>query len=531
MQYPLGLSVLFSCLPIMACAATMLEGAVIADAPLAGASVTITDSTGKHLSTKTRSDGRYSLNVDALRAPLTLSAVHATDPTATCLYSDTPRARCMASLLLTLQKDRRNTANITPFTDRLVSEVAGTLGYIGPQQWVERGEPGKLNAAALATPMANFRRGMADALRESGLDPETVDPVQTPIRAGNGMARLLAVINHNRNYDNNSGEAGSTVLTDSAFRPLVGLQNDGPWEPFDLAQAQRDKRAIGTAKTRILIVSDSTAATYEVSRLPRMGWGQVFQMRFRTDSGVRVLNGARSGRSSRDFYNEGWYQQMARDLRPGDYVFIAHGHNDQNCDGDKPVRGAADVKNLCTYPNDASGNPQFPPGEPLLSFQHSLERYINLARAAGATPVLFTPTTRVKNRAGKTAFRQGGDDIVVSSHYTVEKPGYRFAGNYIDTIRQTARRNHVPLIDLEQATIEFANAHAHDWMDYWLAVDANDPRYPWYKTQTSGIRSNPDTTHFQQKGAEAVANLVARQIRQTPALRALADTLKNEGEF
>ncbi len=531
MQYPLGFTVLLGCLPVMASAATMLEGAVIADAPLAGATVTVTDSHGKHLTTKTRSDGRYSLNVDALTPPLSLSAIQSTGPTTTCLRSDIPRARCMASLRLTLQKDRRNTANITPFTDRLVSEVAGALGYIGPQQWVEQGDPGKLSAALLATPLANFRNGMADALRLSGLRPESTDPVQTAIRPGNGMARLLSVIHHNRNYDNNSGEAGSTVLTDSAFRPIVGLQNSGPWEPFDVTQAQRDKRAIAAAKTRILIVSDSTAATYEVSRLPRMGWGQVFQTRFRAGSGVVVLNGARSGRSSRDFYNEGWYQQMAQNLRPGDYVFIAHGHNDQNCDGDKPVRGAADVKNLCTYPNDASGKPQFPQGEPLLSFQHSLERYITLARAAGATPVLFTPTTRVKNQAGKTAFRQGADDVVVSSHYTVEKAGYRFVGNYIDTIKQTARLNQVPLIDLEQATIEFANAHAQDWMDYWLAVDASDPRYPWYKTQTSGIRSNPDTTHFQQKGAEAVATMVARQIRQTPELRALADTLKNEGEF
>lgn len=527
MQYLLGLSALLSCLPAMAGSATLLEGTVIADTPLSGATVTVTDSRGKHLTTRTRSDGRYSLHVEGLRAPLTLSAVQPNGTSSSCLRSDVPRARCMASLRLTLQKDRVNTANITPFTDRLVSEVAGELGYIGPQQWVEHGDPAKLNAGLLAMPLARFRTGMGDALRQSGFDPDTLDPVTTPVHHDDGMTRILSVIHHNRNYDNNSGEAGSTVLTDSAFRPIVGLQNSGPWEPFDLRRALADRQAISRAKTRILVVSDSTAATYEVSRLPRMGWGQVFQQQFRADSGVVVLNGARSGRSSRDFYNEGWYQQMARDLRPGDYVFIAHGHNDQNCDSDKAIRGAADVQNLCTWPNDASGTPQFPPGKPETAFQHSLERYIALARAAGATPVLFTPTTRVKNRAGKTAFQQGAGDGVVSSHYTVDKPGYRYYGNYIDTIKQTARRNHVPLIDLEQQTIDFANAHASDWMDYWLAVDPNDPRYPWYKTQTSGIRSNPDTTHFQEKGAEAVASIVAGQIRQTPELSALADMLKH----
>ncbi|WP_039056990.1 GDSL-type esterase/lipase family protein [Enterobacter sp. Bisph1] len=527
MQYSLGLSVLLCCLPAVASAQTILEGAVFTDAPLVGASVTVTDSTGKQLTTTTRSNGRYSLSIDTLTPPFTLSAIKRTQANQSCIRSDVPRARCLASLLISVQQDRRNTANISPFTDRLVSEVAGKLGYVGPQQWVERGNSSKLNAGLLAEPLANFRHGMAEALRQSGLDAKTADPLQTPLRTGNGMARILSVINHNRNYDNNSGEAGATVLTDSAFRPIVGLQNNGPWEPLELPGALRARQAIKHAKTRILLVSDSTAATYEAARLPRMGWGQVFQPLFRADSGVVVLNGARSGRSSRDFYNEGWYQQMARHLRPGDYVFIAHGHNDQNCDSEKAVRGAADVQNLCTWPNDASGNPQFPPGQPLLSFQHSLERYITLARAAGATPVLLTPTTRVKNRAGTTAFQQGPEDVVVSSHYTVKKPGYRFVGNYIDTIKQTAERNRVPLIDLERETINFANAHPDDWMDYWLAVDVNDPRYRWYKTQTSGTRANPDTTHFQQKGAEAVASMVAEQIRLTPALTTLAGKLKH----
>lgn len=54
---------------------------------------------------------------------------------------------------------------------------------------------------------------------------------------GDGMSQILAVINHNRGYDNNSGEAAGTILTDISFRPLVGLQNAGPYEPFDYARA------------------------------------------------------------------------------------------------------------------------------------------------------------------------------------------------------------------------------------------------------------------------------------------------------
>lgn len=515
-----------------ASAATVLEGMVIAERPFNNITVTLTDSAGQQRQAVTDDQGRYQLDADGLTAPLLLSAM---DPhpwagvTSTdCLHNDTPRARCMASLLMTLTPERHNTANITPLTDRIVSEVATSLGYPGPQQWVLSGQAAKAQPGQLATPLRDFRQGLGKALIQVGLDPDRTDPVTLPMMPGDGMSQLLSVLNHNRGYDNNSGEAGGTILTDIRFRPLVGLQNSGPWEPFDYARAQTEKAAILSARTRILIVSDSTAATYEVSRLPRMGWGQVFEQHFQADQHVVVLNGARAGRSSRDFYHEGWYQQMARFIQPGDYVLIAHGHNDQNCDSAKAVRGAADVKNLCTYPNNARGERQFPAGQPELSFQNSLTRYIDLAREKGAIPVLLTPTTRVKNARGKTAFIQGDSGPVVSRHFTPDRAGYLFSGDYIATIRKTAADNDVPLLDLENATIAFANEHASDWQNYWLAVDADDPRYAWYKTQTSGTLANPDTTHFQQRGAEAVAHSVARLIRQTPRLAPLANMLQPE---
>lgn len=524
MPHKISMAALLCALPGLVQASTILEGIVLADSPFKDARVQITDSRGERLSTDTNSEGRYRLPVDGLVPPLVLSAIAANEGD-NCLYNNIPRARCMASLVLNLNNHQINTANITPFSDRMVSEAAGQLGYIGPQQFVENVIPAELNQISLDLPLANFRQGMAHAFAVAGEDVSLIDPVSTPVENHDAMTRILAVINTNRGYHNDTGQAGHVTLTDSAFRPLVGLNNSGAWEPFDLERAERDKQAILHARTRVLIVSDSTAASYEVSRLPRMGWGQVFQESFRPDSGVVILNGARAGRASRDFYNGGWYQQMGRYLQPGDYVFIAHGHNDQNCNSNKPVRGAADVANLCTYPNDSEGRPQHPEGKPELSFQHSLERYIALAREKGAIPVLFTPTTRVKNSEGKTAFQQGPQDKVVSSHFTSAKPGYLFGGDYIATIRQTAAANQVPLIDLEQATIKFANAHADDWMDFWLAVDANDPRYPWYKTQKTGIRTAPDTTHFQEKGARSVADMVAEGIKSTPELHALSQQL------
>src|SRR5690606_37259863 len=134
----------------------------------------------------------------------------------------------------------------------------------------------------------------------------------------------------------------------------------------------------------------------------------------------------------------------------------------------KHIRGAADVKNLRTYPNDADGNPQSPTDSPQLSFQHSLERYLRLARERGAHPALFTPATQLLDKDGKQ------NTPVAHNHVTRQNDqrGYLFTGSYTHTIKDTALVNKVPLIDLEAASIQFANTVENPrWKNYWLVVD------------------------------------------------------------
>ena len=131
-------------------------------------------------------------------------------------------------------------------------------------------------------------------------------------------------------------------------------------------------------------------------------------------------------------------------------------------------------------------------------------------RRSAASPRLRAPG-RIVARAARTRQNAAG--------------GYAFTGDYSQTIRDTARANGVPLIDLEARTISFANAHAHDWQDYWLVV-SDTVQFPWYATQTAGTPAAPDTTHFQENGARAMAALVAQGIKETPQLQALAQHLK-----
>ncbi|RLM26337.1 pectin acetylesterase [Brenneria alni] len=482
------------------------------------ATIIIRDQQGHRRQTQTDDQGRYHFDVSGLSAPLRLMAIESGGTN--CLINHIPRAICLTALAPSLQSGQDNIININPLTDRIISDVAVAAGYIGPQQLADDPSSPTLDAAAWKKAYAVFHTGFNSALKQTGItSPARFDPLTYPATQQDSVTKIIKVINHNRNYHNKSGYSGHTVLTDSTFRPIVGLNGQGDYEPLDYLFARQHLDDIEKAPTRIFLVGDSTAATGEKARMPRMGWGQVFEQQFRKDSGVKIVNGARSGRGSRDYFHEGWLRQMQPLMKAGDFLFIQMGHNDQNCNSATPERGAADVANLCTYPNNAAGERQSPPGKSDMSFQTSLERYVNFARQHKLTPVFLTPTTRVRTADGKDG------TPAVHGHFTTQNAegGYAFTGDYSQTIKDTATANHVILLDIEPATIALANqGNSNHWKQYWLAADP--AHYPFYRNQTGSL-TKPDTTHFQKKGAIAVSGIVADAIRQTPELKALADKL------
>lgn len=482
------------------------------------ATIIIRDQQGQRRQSQTDEQGKYHIDIAELTTPLRLTAIESGGNN--CLLDNIPRAICLTALAPSLHSGQDNIANINPLTDRIISDVAVAAGYIGPQQLADDAGSPTLNAAAWKKAYAVFHAGFNSALKQAGIStPSHFDPLTYPAAQQEAVSSIIKVINHNRNYYNNTGYSGHSVLTDSNFRPIVGLNDHGDYEPLDYHFARQNLDEIKKVKTRIFLVGDSTAATYEKARFPRMGWGQVFEQQFKKGSGVKVVNGSRSGRSSRDYFYEGWFRQMQPLMQAGDFLFIQMGHNDQNCNSAKPVRGAADVANLCTYPNNAEGKRQAPQGKPDMSFQTSLERYINFARQHQMTPVLLTPTTRVQTAEGKDG------TPAVHRHFTQQNSehGYAFVGDYSQTIKDTASANKTILLDIEPATIALANqGSSNHWKQYWLAVDP--AKYPFYRNQVGSL-TKPDTTHFQKKGAIAVSEIVADAIRQTPELKILADNM------
>ena len=231
-----------------------LNGVAAIGGPLAKAQITVIDSLGVKKITVADASGAYTLDASGLTAPLMIQAVEAGK--SNCRYNNAPKAQCLISLVPTL-KPGQNIANLNPLADRVTSDVAVQLKFIGPQQLFESGKVPAIPAEALTTAQKEMRAGFKTALADAGVtNTENFDPVSTPMQAdGKGFDAVLKVVNHNRNYDNNSGEAGFTTLTDISFRPIVSLYGKGTYEPLDFKRAQQELTAIQNAKVRVLIES------------------------------------------------------------------------------------------------------------------------------------------------------------------------------------------------------------------------------------------------------------------------------------
>jgi lysophospholipase L1-like esterase len=148
----------------------------------------------------------------------------------------------------------------------------------------------------------------------------------------------------------------------------------------------------------IYIAGDSTST--DQPREPFNSWGQMLPRFF--DSRIAVANHGESGESLRGFLGERRLDKVMSVIKPGDWLLIQMGHNDQK------ERGEG-VGAFTTYKAD-------------------LKRFIAAAREKGATPVLITSMHRIT---------WGPDGHIANS-----------LGDYPEAVRQTAKEENVALIDL-----------------------------------------------------------------------------------
>jgi lysophospholipase L1-like esterase len=152
----------------------------------------------------------------------------------------------------------------------------------------------------------------------------------------------------------------------------------------------------------IFIAGDSTST--DQSGEPFNSWGQMLT-RFINDSAA-VANHGESGETSSSFIGENRWPKMMTVIKPGDFVLMQFGHNDEK---DKGANAGA-------YKNYAA----------------NLTRFVKEARDHGATPIIVTPIARSK-------FDDNGK--AVNTH-----------GDYPDAARKVAADQKCALIDLTAMT-------------------------------------------------------------------------------
>ena len=207
----------------------------------------------------------------------------------------------------------------------------------------------------------------------------------------------------------------------------------------------------------IFLCGDSTVVDQDNE--PWASWGQMIP-RFFTE-GVCFANYAESGERTDTFIAAGRLKKLLTQMKPGDWIFVEFGHNDQKLKG--PGKGA------------------------FYSFMTWLKEFVDEARARGAQPVLVTPTCR---RSFDAAGR------IVNTHE-----------DYPDAMRWLAAREEIPLIELNEMTRTLYEA---------LGPERSKRAFVHYPAGTypGQTQAFEDNTHFNPYGADQIAKCVVEGMKR-----------------
>jgi lysophospholipase L1-like esterase len=243
----------------------------------------------------------------------------------------------------------------------------------------------------------------------------------------------------------------------------------------------------------IFIVGDSTAninGDTDISTEIGVGWGTPFSAYF--DPGkVRVINAASAGRSSRTFMNEGKWQAVVDQMKPGDSVLIQFGHNDPGPVDTEKKRGSLpgtgdDVQSVKRDDGTV---------EEVHTFGWYLRKYVADSRQKGATPVLLSVTprniwTEGKVEVGLGHFREWTAEIAQKENV-----------DYVDLTRIVVRE--YQKLGAQKVGTFFPIDHTHTNLE---GAELNA------QCVVAGLKALPDApfmTYFSAKGESVVSALEA----------------------
>jgi lysophospholipase L1-like esterase len=147
------------------------------------------------------------------------------------------------------------------------------------------------------------------------------------------------------------------------------------------------EKAANAALPTFHIVGDSTVRSGGTGA-GLWGWGERIAPFFDTNK-INVVNHAIGGRSARTFYTDGHWTKTLATVKPGDYVIVQFGHNDQGRIGDPAMKGRADGPGT----GDETIEDPRPDGtkELVHTFGWYMGKFTTDAQARGATVILCSP--------------------------------------------------------------------------------------------------------------------------------------------
>lgn len=229
----------------------------------------------------------------------------------------------------------------------------------------------------------------------------------------------------------------------------------------------------------VFMIGDSTMANKSLDAgNQERGWGHVLGGFF--SENIRVENHAVNGRSSKSFIDEGRWQEVLDRIRPGDYVLIQFGHNDEKADEKRHT-------------------------DPGTTFDANLRKFVTETRSKGGIPVLFNSI--VRRNFGENANAIASDDVRSEKSTAVEE-GDKLVdthGKYLDSPRNVAREMKICFIDLNDATRKLVESYG---------VEGSKKLFMWIPEGVSPAcpKGRQDNTHLNVFGARKVASLAADSL-------------------
>ena len=233
----------------------------------------------------------------------------------------------------------------------------------------------------------------------------------------------------------------------------------------------------------VFMIGDSTMANKDTTGgKQERGWGMVLQQYF--DNHVVVDNHAVNGRSSKSFIGEGRWDKVLAKIKPGDYVFIQFGHNDEK---PQPERHT----------------------DPGSTFDDNLRKFVNDTRSKGGIPVLFNAVVR-RNFALKVQKNDDDEKLrnldAKSGNNVLEGDTlYDTHGDYRFSPANVAKEMGVVFID--------ANAITHE-LEQGLGREASKKLHMIFAPGEHPSLPNGrwDNTHYNIYGANQVAVLLIKAV-------------------